>query len=261
MTGKIRDEFLSQADAIKKSGGRFIDQQSEARGILDNIIGSDRNAVRLRADTLRTDYLDRIQSAISPSNDPLINEALLNAKNVLIQKSRNARLSPQELSALGEIDARYYDMMRLKDATSGAARSETGVDIKKLADAYGKGPGADIIGATNATNETLVGPLVRTLGATPRQDEARTLLNIAKRTAAAGAAGATIPQIAAPLYALSAAGQTSKGAKVLFGQTDAQRALKAALESPQTDEVNAANFLRALRDNSSTLGAGLTPGY
>lgn len=261
MTGKIRDEALQQADNIKKSGGRFIDQQSEARGILDNIIGSDRNAVRLRSDTLRNDYLDRIQSAIQPSNDPLVNEALLSAKNIIVTKSRNSRLTPQELQALQEIDSRYYDMMRLRDASKGAGAQETGVDIKRLADAYGKGPGADVIGAANATNESLIGPLVRTVGSTPRQDEARTLLNTGKRIAVAGAANAAIPQLAAPLYALSAAGQTSRGAKALFGQYDVQKSLKAALESPQTDEITAANFLRALRDNSSTLGAGLTPGY
>lgn len=269
MNNSIRDAALGEADALKKSGGRFIDEQAQARAILDNIIGSDRNATRLSDPTLRGDYLDRIQSAISPSNPQLVNEALVNAKNVITQKSRNARLTPDELDSLKDVDSRFFDLMRLNDLRKGGAGHETGVDIRGLANAYGNAPGQDVIGATNKTAQDLVGPLVRTLGSTPRQDEARTALNTIRRIGApvgiAGAAAATgslgpLTAAVAPLYALSAAGQSAKGAKALLGQYPIQQNLKAALESPQTGEFNMANILRALRDNSSNLGAGLTPG-
>lgn len=265
MTNAIRDDVLRQGE-IGKSGGRFGQQQAEARDVLDNIVGSDRNSTRMNSDVLRKNYLDPMQQAIADAKDPRVSEALVNAKNVIIEKSRNSKLSPDELATLKDIDSRYYDMMRLREASKGAASNETGVDINKLANSYGKGPGADVIGSQNATNEALVGPLVRTLGATPRQDEARTFYNTLRRIGGMGVAGgatAAVPGLAAltaPAYAISAAGQTAKGSRFLTGQNDWQKNLKSALESPQTSDFDMANILRALRDNSSTIGAGLTAG-
>lgn len=266
MTNKIRDDVLREGDKVGLSGGRFSQQQAESRDVLDNIIGTDRNSTRMNSDTLRNNYLNPLQQAISDAKDPRVEQALVNAKNILIEKSRNSKLTPDELTKLQDIDTRYYDMLRLREASKGAASNETGVDINKLANSYGKGPGADVIGAQNATNEALVGPLVRTLGATPRQDEARTLYNTMRRIGGMGVAGgasAAVPGLAAitaPAYAISAAGQTAKGSRFLAGQNDWQKSLKSGLESPQTNDFEMANILRFLRDNSSTLGAGLTAG-
>lgn len=266
MTGTIRDNILRQGE-IGKSGGRFSNQQADAMDALNNIVGSDRNPVRMNNGTLRDNYLAPLQQAIDDAKDPRVAEALVNAKNTVIQQSRNSQLKPDELSSLGDVDSRYFDMLRLKEASKGAASNETGVDISKLANSYGKAPGADVTGATNATNEALIGPLVRTLGATPRQDEARTFMNTMKRIAGlsvAGGATATVPALAAitaPMYGISALGQTAKGSKYLFGQYDSQKALKAALESAQgSDGSVLKNTLRALRDNSSALGASVTAG-
>lgn len=255
MNNRIRDEVLLQADNVKKSGGRFINQQSDARSVLDNIIGSDRNSTRMGIDRLRSDYMDPIQQAIADAKDPLVEKALVNAKNVLIEKSRNAKLTPEELSTVQYIDKRYFDLQRMREAGD---INQEGISISALSNAYKKAPGMNVPGAYNATNEDLIGPAARTLGKTPRQDESRTLLqNIGRVGAFAG--GMTVaPQITAPLYAISAAGQTARGAKALTGQYDAQRALKSALESPQTGDVSLANLLRALRDNSSSLGSSLT---
>jgi hypothetical protein len=235
----------------------------DAREALDNIVGSDRNTVRLSADTLRGDYLNPLQQAVNDAKDPRVVEALVNAKNILINKSRNAKLSADELQTLKDIDSRYFDLMRLKE--SGEANL-TGVNIGKLSQSYQNAPGMDIMGATNKTNDELIGPAVRVLGATPRQDEARTMLNITKRIlqgSAAASLGTVAPvttAVSAPLYGLSAMGQTPWGARALTGQNPTQKALKEALESNATNEVSLANLLRALRDNSSTLGASLTTG-
>lgn len=263
MTGSIRDEVLSQADNIKRSGGRFLDEQSDARGILDNIIGTNRNAVRMKPETLRNDYLNRIQQSISDSNHPLVNEALVNAKNVLIQRSRNAPLTADEIDQLRTIDSRYFDMQRLADVARGSpAGHETGIDVSRLARSYAKGPGQDVIGATNKTAEEVVGPLTRTLSMMPRQDEARTLRNNIFRTLGVAGGSLAVPGAAlvtAPAYAMSLGGQTSLGAKALFGQTGPQKALKDALDSPMNGD-HFEDFLRILRDNSSTLGASLSAG-
>ncbi len=269
LTNSIRDDVLDQADQIKKSGGRFLLEQNRARGILDNIIGTNTNPTRLRDATLRGDYIDRIDEAIKDTNSTLVNDALTKAKNVLVSRSRNSVLTPEELAHIADIDARAYDVMRLKDAATGRAGQGLGVNVGKLADSYGNGPGMDVIGATNRTNDELIGPLVRTIGSTPRQDESRTLFNTARRiaaplalggTAAAAGAGAPFLAAAAPLYALSAAGQSAKGARFLTGQTSGQKALKAALESDPVQGQYVANLLRSLRDNTSTIGAGFTPG-
>lgn len=269
MNNKIREGVLSQATALQKSGGRNASEAAQAESILQNVIGADRNAVRLKADTLRKDYLDRIQSEISDSNPRLVNDALVSAKNLIMKNSRDARLTSDELSALRDIDTRYFDLMRLKDVAKGSAGNDTGVPIKRIADAYGKGPGMDIIGAVNQTNEDLIGPAFRVLGKMPRQDEARTgMINLRRAaglTAAAGAGAATIgaaptAALIAPAYATSLLGQTRGGSRFLFGQNDWQKNLKSGLNSEQTNELVLANLLRAMRDNSSGVGAGLTVG-
>lgn len=265
MNNDIRNSVLQQADNIKKSGGRFLDQQSDARGILDNIIGSDTNATRMGNAALRGNYLDRIDTALQGNNDPLVSQALLNAKNILIQKSRNAPLSPDELSQLGSVDSRYYDLQRMRDAATGDSGMKTGINIGKLTRSYGNAAQDDVLGATNDTADDLIGPLVRTIGETPNQNESRSMFIAAKRIAAPMLAGAgalslgagagPVAAVGVPLYGLSALGQTAGGARFLTGQQGWQQALKGALDSPQTDDVTFANLLRAARDNTSALGA------
>lgn len=262
MTGKIRDEMMQQADAIEKSGGRFANQAGDARATMENILGTDRNAVRMNYDTMRERLLNPLSHETSQANDPMVKQALIDAKNVLIEKSRNSRLTSAEQDTLKEIDKRFFDLKRLEEAGD---INQMGVDVNRLSKAYQNGPGMNKPGAINQTNEELVGPLVRTLGKTPRQDEARTAwVNAGRAAALFGAGTATGTNAAiAPLYAISALGQTGRGAKALTGQFEAQKALKSALESPQTggmgvDSLSVANLLRMLRDNSTTLGAGLT---
>lgn len=260
MNNSIRGDVLQQADNIKQSGGRFLDQQSDARGILDNIIGTDRNATRMSSDTLRANYLDRIDTAMGGNNDPLVQDALGKAKNILVQRSRNAPLSPDELTALKAVDDRAYDLSRLQDAAKGDAGMQTGVNIKALARSYGNNPQE----GGSATADELIGPLSRTLQRAPTQDESRSAFIAGKRIAApiiggglsmAAGAGPLFATGAVPLYSLSALGQTAKGARFLTGQTGWQQSLKSGLDSPATNDVDFANLLRAVRDNSSALGA------
>lgn len=235
----IRNDVLSQADALKRSGGRFQDEQGDARAILDNIVGSDTNPTRLSGDNLQSNYIDAITNKQMPRNGPLVNDALENAKQVLIQRSRNAALSSDDQALLKSIQDRQYDLARMKELQAGKGGESEGLNIGKLAKSYGDQPDA----ATNATNQELVGPLVRTIGTTPRQDESRQLLVNAKRILGLGATGALtghLPLAAtagAGLYGLSALGQTAGGARALFGQTGTQQAIRRGLEDPALQKL------------------------
>ena len=257
ITNNTRQAMLQQADNVGQSGGRFANQVSDARQALDNIVGGDTHTAQITADQMRGEYLNPLQTAINDSKDPKVIEALVNAKNVLTNRARNSQLSPDELQQLSDIDSRYFDLMRLKSAGD---INKTGVDVNALSNAYQKAPGMDNMGATNATNEELIGPLVRTLGRTPRQDEARTALINAGRAAALVGAGHVLGPgslAVAPLYGLSALGQTAGGARFLAGANPWQQSLRDALESPTTSSPTMANLLRTLRDNSSNLGASI----
>lgn len=258
LTQAVRNDMLQQADNIKGPQGQQVLQQGRARDILDNILGELPGArPRMGWQDMQDQYVSKLDNAISSARDPDVAQALSNARDVLTS-SMEAKLKPDELAKLRDIQSRGYDVDRLTDLTAGRGGEGSGLKIGKLADVYGNAPDA----ATNATNQELVGPLIRTMGATPRQDEAITLRRIVNQGLQGAGLGAighltgTSPALV-PLYALSLAGQTGRGVRMLTGQTGPQQALKAALESPQTGEISAANAFRALRDNASAVGSAL----
>ncbi len=256
LTNKTREEMLTAGDNIKQSGGRLLDQQNEARRVLDNIVGSDTHNARITNRSLQEQYLDPLDHEIGRARDPKVAEALQEAKAILEKKARMAALKPEERATLEDINSRLYDIARMNEA-KGADGELTGFKIKQLVKAYGAQPDA----ALNATNQELIGPLGRAMGRAPNQDQSRSLLvNTARVLGGLGTAGAVVkgaPVMALP-YAISLAGQTGKGARALFGQTNAQRKLTSAFDSPATDDVTFANMLRALRDNASNQGASFT---
>lgn len=253
MNNAIRDDMLQQGDNIGQTGGRFLSQVKDARKVLDNVVGSDRNSTSMGIDKLQQNYQQPLQTAISDADDDKVKQALIAAKNVLINQSRNSKLSPDELSSLGDVDSRYFDLMRLKEAGN---INDTGVDIPKLVKAYEGGPGMDVIGAQNNTNDSLIGPLSRSIGTTQQKEASRTAMNMGRRMIAPGlavggglATGATGPvaALAAPFYGLSALGQTAGGAKYLLGQYPWQKNLSGALDNSA--------LIDALRNGSTNIGA------
>lgn len=256
MTAQIRDDALREADKLKLSGGRGLDPQREARGALDDVIGSDRNAVRMTEPRFQRDYMDRMDNKISRARDEEAKAALISAKEVLEQKSRRSVLNAEEKATLDEINGRLYDLARMNEA-KGTQGELPGFKIKSIVDAYGNQPDA----ALNVTNQELIGPIGRVLGKQPNQNQARAMLVNSLRVLGGlgtlGTAAVKAPYLAAP-YAISLAGQTGPGAKALFGQYPLQRKLTSAFDSPATDDVTFANLLRAMRDNASNQGASFT---
>jgi hypothetical protein len=268
LSNPTRQAVMGTATGLEKSGGRFKKEAGDAFDILSNIIGKNKNTVRMNSDTLRKDYLDAIQGRIGPQNDRKVNDALIEAKNILIEQVRNNKLSPEELDAISSLDSRWFDFSRLKDVARSAQAAREGVNVGKIASAYNA---ADPM-AKQATHRELIEPAFRTLIGNESEVGARgALLNWRRATglgtlgagAAAGTAvlGApTTGAILAPVYGTSLLGQTKGGARYLFGDYNWQKAARDALESEKTKEASMANIIRALRDNSSGYGAALTIG-
>lgn len=268
MTASIRRGAVAAAQGVEQPGGRFAQEAAEAASTVHNVMGDSTNGVRMGHEKLVKDYLDALQQTITDGTPQRVQQGIIAAKNLVLQQSRNSQLTPDELAVMKDIDSRYFDLMRLKDAAAGSAGHEEGVPIRKLAEAYARGPGMDQIGARNATSDELVGPAYRMLGKTESENAARgTLLNWRRMaglgTLGTGAAltGLVGPTAAAlsPLYATSIAGQTKAGARALFGDYDWQKALRAGLDSAPTGQLTMANMLRGVRD-SNQLGYVLTPG-
>ena len=261
LTQKVREAMLQAADDIKGAHGQNVADQGAARKVLDNIVGELPGArPKLSYTDMKAQYIDQIDAALSKQGiSDKVREALTNAKAEIVN-AMEAKLKPDELAKLRDIQARQYDLDRLSNVSkSGAIGGEERVPVRKLADEYGVQPDA----ATNELNTKLIQPAQRVIGAAPNQNAARSFLISAGRVAAAGGAGLAsiksgfgLPMGA--LYGLSLIGQTGKGAKALTGQFPGQLALKEALESPQTSEKSLANLLRAIRDNTAAVGSAFT---
>jgi hypothetical protein len=260
LTQKVRDAMAQAADNVKGAFGQGIKDQGKAREIIDNIIGELPGArPRMSYSDMKSQYIDKLDEALgNPRNSDSVNKALTDAKAVLVN-AMESKLKPEELANLRDIQARQYDVDRLANISgSGSAGAHERVPVRRLSDEYGKQPDA----ATNDLNQRLIQPLERVAGTAPNQNLSRSLFITAKRiiegvgSAAAIKSGFGLPVGA--LYGLSALGQTGRGARILTGQTGLQQAAKEAIESPQTKELTLANLLRAMRDNSSAVGAAVT---
>lgn len=264
MTKAIREDAIKAAKSAEQPGGRFRLEANEAEKLVSNVVGESSTATRMKFGKLVKDYLQALDDAASTSSKDRVKEAVAKARDVIVQRSRNSQLTPDELAKLQEIDSRYFDLMRLKEASQGAGGHETGVSIRKLAESYGRVPGV----AGNATDQELIGPAYRMLAKTESENAARgTLLNwrrafglgtLGAGAAATGMVGPTAAALA-PMYGISMAGQTKPGARYLMGDYNWQRNLRSALESEATDQMTIANLLRKMRDSNS-LGYALTPG-
>lgn len=228
LSTKTRADVAQVGADVMTPTGQFVDEAQQASRKIANVMGDATNTISVRSEKMQKNYLSELARLAVEEDNPRVAEALRNAREVLIQKMRNVRLSQQELDLLGLIDKKYTDFSRLREVAKRSGEKE-GLSWAEAANAYANRPGS----ADTGMVEDLLGPATRVLGKTPLQYQARGLGTALKRSVpllagaggllAAGAPAAGVASIAAPLYALSLASQTAPGARIMFGQTDAQR--------------------------------------
>lgn len=152
-------------------------------------------------------------------------QALIAVKNQFDTSVRNTRLSADELTRLRDVDARHFDFTRMAEAAD-TVRGQQSLGLNDLMGAYKKmAHGRSFATEASRSQDQILGPATRTMGLAPNQDMVRTALIAAGKASAGVAANAVAPGVAAPLYGVSLLGQTGRGARALFGNTDTQRAL------------------------------------
>ena len=182
----VRAEIASKGRGIMTRTGQFVDEANEANRAIGNIMGDSPRNVNVGIKTLQQNYLSPLVEAAGEAKSSKVRDALMQARQGLIEKSRNTRLTPEEQTQLADIDSRWFDLSRLKETAQGSAGDLPGVGVRSLAQKFAKA--ADP--ASNRTREELVGPAMRVFGDTPTQDQIRSLMVGVKRTLG-GAVGAS----------------------------------------------------------------------
>jgi hypothetical protein len=219
-----------QAAQQLNARGQMADEAKEAGRTVSNILGpAQLNSTPTQISSAElTDLTNKLSTAAYESGSAEVRNRILAARNVLIERVRNTKLSADELERIGVLDSKHFDVKRLEEATKGIRGELEGLSIPAVTNAYAKKNMA-----SNSTLEDLIAPAARILGPSHAANESRSQLVSAMRVSAplAGAGAATaygVPGVApglAGLYGLSAVGQTAKGAKMLFGETNKQKLL------------------------------------
>jgi hypothetical protein len=219
-----------QAAQQLNARGQMADEAKEAGRTVSNILGpAQLNSAPTKISSAEfTDLTNKLSAAAYESSSAEVRNRILAARNVLIERVRNTKLTPDELERIGVLDSKHFDVKRLEEATKGIRGELEGLSIPALTNAYAKKNMA-----SNSTLEDLIAPAARILGPSHAMNESRSQLVSAMRVSAplAGAGAATaygIPGVApslAGLYGTSAIGQTAGGAKMLFGETNKQKLL------------------------------------
>jgi hypothetical protein len=219
-----------QAAQQLNARGQMAAEAKEAGKIVSNILGpAELNKAPTTISSAElSDLTNKLSAAAYESSSAEVRNRILAARNVLIERVRNTKLSPAELERIGVLDSKHFDVKRLEEATKGMRGELEGLSIPALTNAYAKKSMP-----SNTTLEDLVAPAARILGPSHAMNESRSQLVSAMRVSAplAGAGAATayglpgvVPSLAS-LYGVSALGQTAKGAKILFGETNKQKML------------------------------------
>ena len=249
-----RSDVAEAASALNKQG-QFAKDAQIASSQVSNIMGDSATNINVGHRRLREDFLTPLsKAAYAGNNTDEIRRRILAARQVLIDKARTTRLTPEEQARLAELDRLHFDVSRLREATQGAAGEAEGIGVNRLSTAYGSmSDAAKKVG--NTTEAELVGPAARILGRMPRQDESRTLYAQVKRAAApvlgpglitaAATPGGFVPGVVlgGGMYGLSLAGQTKTGARVLLGQTGTQKKIAELLRKKDRLGNAAADYL------------------
>lgn len=234
LSPRMREGLVARAGKVR-ADGIGADEAAEASRLMANRLGvrdgvSDATTnYNMNAETARKLFRTPIsQDAFAAQGQ--VKERLLDARKAW-DRVQNKALSPDKLARKQEVDSLNYDAKRLEEATSGTRLSKEGVDISRLAAAYGnmRNQGKAL---GNTTFEDLVAPANRIMDSTPSQNTARSAWAAARRAIpialAGGAVGGGVGAGAAalaPFAAISLLGQTGPGAKALLGQYDTQKAL------------------------------------
>jgi len=181
-----------QAAQQLNARGQMADEAKEAGKIVSNILGpAELNKAPTKISSAEfTDLTNKLSSAAYESGSTEVKNRVLAARNVLIERVRNTKLTPDELDRIGVLDSKHFDVKRLEEATKGVRGEMEGVSIPALTNAYAKKnmPG-------NTTLEDLMAPAARILGPSHATNESRSQLVSAMRISAplagAGAAAAT----------------------------------------------------------------------
>jgi hypothetical protein len=204
------------------------------RDTIDQTVLPARRGRQMTQRMIQGEILTELKRKAAETNDPAVIAAVDRARQVIIN-SVYAKLTPEQLMRVKEVDRLNYDLSRLKEATAAGRGEDVGLDVTQLKRVYGKAP--EMQGVT--TLDDVVGPAQRKLGNTPAtggRSDLTTAARIAAPVIGAGAFGSvlSLPAVApivAGLYGLSVAGQTAGGARFLMGQTNAQKKLAKALRS------------------------------
>lgn len=206
------------------------DARQSAFQSLDAVFPPGTNTLRMGPAKMQ-EYRQVLQDQINElgRSDDVVSQqakrAMIAVKDQFDTAVRNPRLSADELTALRDVDARNFDFKRFADAANTKA-GQRNLGVNELMDSYAKlATGTNFARETSRTQADILGPATRTLGLAPNQDMIRTLAIAAGKASAGVAATSAAPLLAAPLYLTSLAGQTGRGARALFGNTDTQRAL------------------------------------
>jgi hypothetical protein len=205
------------------------------------------NVVRMKSHRMEK-YRNRFQDIIDglPNDTDLGREAQQNwikAKQRFEELVRDPSLSPEELASLKQVNERFSNFSRLRDAADNPSFHKNPRMEQLLAEFANRSKQTgshDFARGADPAVKDLLEPAVEMIGETPTQDASRSALIALRRSVevpakALGAAGvlgtagvlggAPAAAMASIPYALSLAGQTPTGARVLLGQTAAQKKL------------------------------------
>lgn len=208
----------------------------QARAALAERLGDANTNLRMNYDTYEKEIRSKLSAAMRNETNPEVQRRMGEARELLDRLVTRQGMTVGREDVLKDINVRNFDVKRLEEAITPGATAQEGVDITSLVRAYAKNlPQAAKVG--NTTFDDLIAPAGRLMSTTPVQHRSRALMQAGKQlggTALAGAlvAGGAAPGAAAlaPLVALSLAGQTGKGARVLMGGTEAQRRIAKILQ-------------------------------
>lgn len=201
---------------------------------------------------------DLLQDAIDKFKGDTVFEGeardnLIAAKRKFDELVRDPALSPDERTALADLDQRFKAAQRFFDSAKKSTTKE-GVKVSDLLTSYRKLDKGNKMGFARGDDpmlSDLLEPATRVLGL-QNQDEARSAMVAARRIgapllkgAAAVGTAAVNPATAIPLsaaYGLSALGQTKTGARAMFGDLPVQKELAELLRQtfPYTSSAGAA---------------------
>lgn len=216
--------------------GGGADASQQAQRILkdtvdDALLG--KRGTRMTQREIQDLILVKLRQKADKTGDQDVVDAVERARKVILN-SVYAKLTPEQLMRVKDVDRLNYDLSRLREATAGGRAEDVGVDVTRLKTVYGNAK--EMTGQT--TKGDLVGPLQRTLGPAPAQLGRGDVVTAGRFLAPLGLGGiaymSSNPWLASPLalgYGISTIGQTRRGARLLMGQTAAQKKAAEALRN------------------------------